>query len=158
MPKAIKLEKLIWTESDFAKMGWLDSQIWSMYADDLAAEFVLDLDYILKWQDPAPGETNYKFWISTATMVFENVNGVAIQMNSSEGAIEVANLYMENSATAPNLHQFRFECAQGELRVQASGFKMYIRKLPVLQQYQNFSYAERGGINFAREPGPKGDF
>lgn len=146
----MKLEKMVWSEADFAVMGWLDSQVWAMYADEMKFEFVLDIDYIFKYEDPSPGEKYFSFWVSTATMVFEGVNGVTLKMESKEGAISVANLHLEAGDTGSGLYRFRFECDQGELKIQASGFKFYVRKAPVLMREQYFSYESRGGICFSR--------
>jgi hypothetical protein len=149
-----KLEKPIWTDADFARMGWLDCQIWSSYADDLRSEFVLDIDYIFHWQDQCPRTSYYKFWVSTATLVFESVNGVRMQMDSGSGAMEVENRFREEPVTNPTQKQYRFKCGQGELCIQASGYTMYVRQLPQLIEGQYFTFEERGGISFARELQP----
>jgi hypothetical protein len=48
-------------------------------------------------------------------------------------------------------YTFRFECQEGEITLNATGFKMYVRKNPILQQGQSLDLKERGGINFERK-------
>lgn len=145
------LEKEIWTDNDLLKMGWQDVQIWSTYADDLKEEYVLDLDYIFKWEEPNSNESNFSFWVSKATIVFDGVNGVTVSLSSKEGAVEVIRLCRENMSQDSKLHEFVFECAQGKISIKSTGFKMYVRSKPVLISGQYFTYQERGGISFDRK-------
>ncbi|WP_406611343.1 hypothetical protein [Agarivorans sp. JK6] len=151
---AYDLEKEVWTEADFKVMGWHDASIWSMVSNAAQFEYLLDLDYIFKWVHPKESETYFKFWVAPVTMVFVNAFDVKIDIESQQGLIEVADLYMENPELTPNgkftSHTYRFECQEGEITVKATGFKMYIRQKPKLIQGQSFELAERGGISFGR--------
>ena len=75
-----KLEKPIWDDGDFSKMGWHDSIVWSMLAIPDDFEFLFDLDYIFKWVHPKEGEMYYKFWVAPVTMVFENAHDIKINI------------------------------------------------------------------------------
>ncbi len=44
-----QLEKNIWTDTDFEKMGWHDNHI---YKIRLIKDLELDIDYILQWNSP----------------------------------------------------------------------------------------------------------
>jgi hypothetical protein len=88
--------KWIWTDNDFDAMGWHDATLWAMLADPERFEFLVDLDYIFEWVKPAPEETYYKFWIAPVTMIFENAHTVKLDIESSQGTIEVADLHREN--------------------------------------------------------------
>lgn len=151
---AYDLEKEIWSEADFKVMGWHDASIWSMVSNATQFEYLLDLDYIFKWVHPKENETYFKFWVAPVTMVFENAFDVKIDIESQQGLIEVADLHMENPELTPNgkftSHTYRFECQEGEITVNATGFKMYVRQKPKLIQGQSFDLEERGGISFGR--------
>ena len=152
-----QLEKQVWTDADFAVMGWHDATVWSMVADPENFEFLLDLDYIFKWVDPAPGETYFKFWVAPVTMVFANAHSIDMDIQSQQGAIEVAELHMEDPKPTPNgkftQHSFRFECQEGALTLRATGFKLFVRQAPKLIQHQSFTLESRRGVSFSRELG-----
>lgn len=150
-----QLEKAVWSEKDFEVMGWHDATIYSTVADPEKYEFLIDLDYIFSWVHPKIGEQYFKFWIAPVTMVFENVYNVKIDIESRSGFIEVADFYMENPQLTPNKkftsHDYRFDCQEGEISLQATAFKMYVRQNPKFVAGQRFDLEERGGVNFGRE-------
>jgi hypothetical protein len=150
-----KIEKIVWTEADFDKMGWHDAHIWGMIANPDEFEYLIDMDYIFEWINPKEDEEYYKFLISPVTMVFENAYDIRFDIESQNGEIEISDLYMENSRKTKNgnliEHTFRFECQQGNISLIATGFKMYVRQNPILLNKQSFDFKERGGINFERK-------
>ena len=76
MHQEYELEKWVWTEEDFERMGWHDSRIYALAFSPETFELLLDIDYIFQWINPEPGETFYKFWVAPATLIFENVSDV----------------------------------------------------------------------------------
>ena len=154
MTEPYRLEKPLWTADDFQVMGWHDSRVWAMVADEEKFEFAMDLDYIFKWVHPGSGETYFKFWVAPVTMVFENAYDVTIDIESRQGGIEVADLHREEPKPTPNGdlmdYLFRFECQEGEISLRATGYRMYVRSEPRLMQGQCFSLGERGGISVER--------
>ena len=153
--KQFELTKVIWTQDDFEIMGWHDSKIWGFLSNPDDFEYLIDLDYIFKWEHPKEGETYFKFWVSPVTMAFENAWDIKFDLHSQQGVIEIANFHMENPRKTKNgkftEYSFRFECHEGEISLNATGFKMFVRKFPQLQQGQSYEYAERGGVNFDRD-------
>lgn len=149
------LEKAIWDDADFATMGWHDATLWSMLADPYSFEVLVDIDYIFEWVRPAEGEAHFKFWVAPATMVFENAADLKINIESSQGSIEIANLHRQTIGPTPNgrLEQsaYRFECQEGEIALRATGFKLYVRQPPVLLNVQSLVLKSRGGVSFSRE-------
>ena len=136
-------------------MGWHDAKVWGLLANPEEWEYLVDLDYLFKWVRPKEDEGYFKFWVAPVTMVFENAYDIEIKIKSQQGEIEVADLYMENPRETRNgkhtEYTFRFECQEGEIKLTATGFKMFVRKNPILQQGQSIELTERGGINFGRE-------
>jgi len=155
-----QLEKTVWTDADFDLMSWHDATLWSMVADPDAFLFLLDLDYIFQWVPPEPNETYFKFWVAPVTMVFENAHTIGIDIHSAQGHIEIAGLYREAPALTPNgaftEHTYHFECREGDVRIRATGFKMFVRRPPSLLGVQSFSLAERSGVSFSRNVGDPG--
>lgn len=152
-----ELEKTIWTEQDFAVMGWHDATLWAMVANSDHFEYLFDLDYIFKWVPPTKGETFFTFWVAPVTMVFENARDINIDIESPQGDIEIADLHMEHPQTTPNgkfiEHTYQFECQEGEISLRATGFKMYVRQKPILLEAQGFDLQGRNGISFERTLG-----
>jgi hypothetical protein len=147
-------EKLVWSDQDFEVMGWRDASIWSMVADSENFEFLIDIDYIFNWVNPGPGETYFKFWISPATMVFQNASDVRIDIESQQGCIEVMDFQRELIGPSPNgrftQYKYKFECRQGEIELEATGFQMYVRRAPSRLDHQSFELTTRNGVSFSR--------
>jgi hypothetical protein len=154
MDEPFQLQKPIWTADDFEVMDWHDSRVWAMVADEEKFEFAMDLDYIFKWVHPGPGETYFKFWVAPVTMVFENAYDISIEINSSQGRIQVDHLHCEDAKPTPNGalidYLYRFECQEGELSLRATGYRLYVRAAPRLTQRQCFALEDRGGISVER--------
>jgi len=152
--ESFKLDKHIWTQDDFKYMGWHDATIWSSFANTEEYEFSFDLDYIFKWVDPIGEEKYFKFWVAPVTMVFENVSDIKFDIESRQGDIEIANLHMENPKLTPNgkftEYTFRFECQEGIITLQATGYNMYVRQTPTLSKSQSLELDVRGGVNFGK--------
>ena len=153
--EAYELEKPVWTQENFKVMGWHDSKVWGALANTDEWEFLLDLDYIFKWVHPRGDIDYFKFWVAPVTMVFEYAYDVRLDIESVQGVIEIADLYMENPCKTKNgqftEYTFRFDCQEGEIALNATGYKMYVRQKPKLLQGQHLEFAERGGVNFGRE-------
>ena len=79
---------------------------------------------------------------------------IKIQLVSEQGTIEVADLLREEPSLVPNgrftQYRYRFECQEGEISLVATGYKIFVRRRPILQRAQGLSLAERNGIGFAR--------
>jgi hypothetical protein len=148
------LEKTIWNGRDFEVMSWHDATLWSMYADTAAFEFLIDLDYIFSWVEPKAGETHFKFWVAPVTIVFENASDVKVNLESQQGSIEVAELHRELIGPSPSgkftQYAYRFECQEGEVSLEATGFKMFVRQAPRLISTQSLEVGHRNGISFGK--------
>ncbi len=51
------LDKLLWTDADFHRMGWHDSSIHAFHSGHRPErgefDFLIDLDYIVRWEIPS---------------------------------------------------------------------------------------------------------
>ena len=138
-----KPEKFVWSESDFENMGWHDCPIYGiLFADNVA----FDIDYIFKW---ILNEQNghYKFWISPATLVFEQARNLKIEIDSDFiNELEIADIHQEKLEN--NEYNYHLETQEGDIHLIASGYRQYIRKNPIIKQSQCLSAEERGGYSF----------
>ena len=153
--ESYQLEKECWDDSDFPEMGWHDATVWSFHGNPEQFEFLLDLDYIFKWVKPQGDESFFKFWVAPVTMVFNNAHGVVIDVKSPQGSIEIADLHRGDPETTPNGDStqcaYRFDCQEGTISLAATGFQMFVRRVPELLDGHSFSLSERGGVGFERE-------
>lgn len=138
-----KPEKLVWSESDFEIMGWHDCPIYGiLFADNVA----FDIDYIFKW---ILNEQNghYKFWISPATLVFEQARNLKIEIDSDFiNGLEISDIHQQKLEN--NEYKYHMETQEGDIHLIASGYRQYIKKKPVLNKSQGLTDEERDGYSF----------
>jgi hypothetical protein len=141
--------KWIWTDADFDQMGWHDVVIHSLAFD--AYSLKLDIDYMFRWVDPAPGETYYRFWLSPAALVFDNVSDLRLDLEP-HGAPIIMGVTRSEPITVPDratTWKWLLDCLDGEISFRATGYRQFTRRAPVLTSAQSFPVAERGGVSFA---------
>ena len=155
MSNEYNLEKMIWTESDYDKMGWHDSKIHAISFRPDKFEFLLDLDYIFEWVNPSDNEQDYKFWVSPVTMVFENTYDVCFDIKTDSG-LEIQDIKRDSPRKPKNADYiskeiewlWSIECLQGNISLRSVGYKMYVKSDPILLNTQSFDLDQRNGINF----------
>ena len=152
-----ELEASIWTDADFDRMGWHDCRIHAMGFNPAAGEFLLDIDYIFAWVPPPAGETYFKFWLAPATLVFEESSDMRIDVStwSDLGIDRVLRSAPQQLPDGRLAYTYTLECQQGEISVSASGYRMFVKRMPVLQQGQVLESAQRGGQTFSRDLRPQ---
>src|SRR5262245_9689225 len=113
-------EKWIWTDADFDQMGWHDVVIHSLAFD--AYTLSLDIDYMFRWVDPAPGETYYRFWLSPATLVFDNVSDLRIDLEPYGAPIIMGVTRSEPVTVADRATtwQWLLDCLDGKISFRAT--------------------------------------
>ncbi|HEX8430100.1 MAG TPA: hypothetical protein VF625_02390 [Longimicrobium sp.] len=161
MTEPYVLEKAVWTDADFEEMGWHDVPIHATaYLSELD-EIAFDIDYILKWVNPAAGETFYSFWIAPATLVFENVTDLRIDLEFFGNNITIQHL--SRADMQPTRQGFigpdaawlwTLNCLEGAIQFRATGFRQTIRRVPQHHGGQRLDLADRGGITFSEHHDP----
>src|SRR5262245_21992801 len=132
-----ELEKQIWTNADFDKMGWHDNHI---YKIRLTQDLELDIDYILQWNQPELERFPYTFWVAPATLVFKNVKNITFEFDVGfENSFEIEYIDRENE------NQWVVITRQGNIDFTSDGFEQFIRQSPSFQFGQRISYIERNG-------------
>ncbi|MEU0559476.1 hypothetical protein [Dactylosporangium sp. NPDC006015] len=93
------LSKATWTDADFAHMGWHDCRVHAVSVgvyDDATlppARLLLDLDYIVRWVEPAGDGEPFSFWISPATLVFEEAWNITSRIGPLHDLMEIADMH-----------------------------------------------------------------
>ena len=149
------LEKWVWSDEDFDLMGWHDVTIHAVGVALEQWELFLDIDYILQWIDPIPPEEYFKFWVAPASLVYENVSDLKIDIDVGSyqeitlQGIERSNPRVSNGVIT--VWDWLLESHQGSVSFIATGFKQYIRSAPMLGKMQSLEINQRGGFSFSRD-------
>jgi len=153
-----QLEKSVWTEEDFDRMGWHDATVHAFAFEPDRWEFLLDLDYILKWVRPAESEASFSFWSAPATLVFDNVTNLEVELSPFPG-FELSDIQRDDPQL-PDAQEhssgsldWRWTLAffNGQITFRATGFTQYIRRAPISNTSQSLTLEERGGLSFSRQ-------
>lgn len=144
MKDQYELEEWVWNQNDFDQMGWHDNPIYAMSFDD---DVIFDLDYLLKLVDPNPPNSNYRFWISPATLIFRNPSRFQVDLQTDfVNGLEIANILRESINGKTN---FVIEAQEGRIMIETEEFVQIIRRPPTLQISQYLPELERGETCFS---------
>ena len=129
--------KDIWSDSDFADMGWDQSRLYSIAIPDENFKLVLDIDYIFKWQ--REGSSYSGFWVSPCNLIFHNVSGFKSEIDYKDNnLLFVSEIRRSNERLTPNkmftAWDYEIECDNGSISFSATGFEQTVRKQPVLSE------------------------
>ena len=151
MEKEDEVEKWIWTEADFDKMGWHDAAVHALAFFPADYEIAFDIDYILEWIDPKGNNNYYTFRVAPATLVFENVHDAVFEIESHNTDLEIDNITREDPRQPLNAEYIEkqvewlwiIECRQGEIRFRSIGYKQFLRSQPLLGRAQRIDPKSR---------------
>ena len=158
MPDQYTLERPIWTHADFETMGWHDATIHAIAFLPATFELALDIDYIVQWVDPTPGEDHYSFWVAPATLVFENACEAQIELEPMGGVSMQSLERRDERPMRPGFEgpsttwEWVVDCNEGAITLRATGFRQIFRQAPILIQRQTLLPAERGEISIVQVP------
>lgn len=149
------LTKWEWTDADFERMGWHDGQVHAFAAVPEAYEFLLDIDYIVRWEKPDPAQGYYTFWVAPATLIFHHAYAVEVHVGPSQGDMTILELARTDEQLTPNGNAIDWHWSAfgvgGHFQLRATSYTQYIRRRPRLGG-RSLSLDERGGISFSRRP------
>ena len=140
-------EKRFFTEQDFEEMGWRGNPIHAIAFGPGTDELSLDLDYLFKCEHPSAGAGHRTFWVSPATLVFENVGDLTMQAcaRASLTIVELDRKELKESRFPGKLWRWRLICTEGEWGFYASGYRQFIRRPPELVGSPRLAPEARGG-------------
>lgn len=141
-------------------MGWHDATVHAFAFIPEKFELLLDIDYILQWVHPQEGETYFKFWVAPATLIFENVYDLKIDLEPALG-IELQDIRRADPKSPANAEsigrdqewRWTIEAHDGEITFAAIGFHQYFRRAPSFDSVQSLPLDVRGGFSFGRNTG-----
>lgn len=140
-----QLEKNLWTEADFDRMGWHDCNIYKLcWTKDLE----LDIDYILQWNKPDIEGLSFTFWVAPSTLVFKSVQNLTFDFEIPfEDAFEIEDI--ERSLSDEG-YLWTIITRHGDIQFNSNAYQQYIRQQPFFQFGQTISYVERNGYSVER--------
>lgn len=141
MNNNFKLEKKIWTESDFEKMSWHDNYVYAIYYSKENKELQLDIDYIFEWRKNKEGDKFY-FLIAPCALVFEDVVISDFETNLFFGGMIISDIVKDNDNWQIN------DVSSSFIDFKSSGYKMYVKQKPVVSKEQKLDFNLRKEVNF----------
>jgi hypothetical protein len=152
-----ELENTVWDESSFEEMHWHDANIYGFAFLPEKFEFILDIDFILEWIHPIPPEVYFKFWVAPATLVFENVHNLRIDLEPIY-SIAIDKITRDDPRKPINAEyisrdtewKWKINTQGGEINLRSVGYKLYFRQKAILGSSQELGIEARGGISFIR--------
>ncbi|SQI33910.1 Uncharacterised protein [Leminorella richardii] len=144
--------KTRWDERDFEQMGWHDVHIHAVAHYTEVLQLRLDIDYILQWINPPAEECRYRFLLAPATMVFDLVSSIKLDINTASPGLFISRLHQSVPIPgifpeSPCSYDYRIELEEGCIAFNASGFRLYMRQPPQEHTGQWLSLRQRGGIS-----------
>ena len=166
-PRKLDVERWIWTDADFERMGWHDVQLHGIARYEKVerdqekgseghfsgVELLLDIDYILKW---ITSEPRWQFWVAPSTLVFDNAYDFQMR-NGLDVQWEISDIVREPAKYPSGRDCWKWEIYGTGIVFLAEGYKQYIRQEPILTQFQSLTWEERGGISFSKQTAEKGE-
>ncbi|WP_206790453.1 hypothetical protein [Amycolatopsis sp. MtRt-6] len=151
-----EVSKAVWTDADFPQLGWHDCRIHAAALvegdDDLPPDrLLLDLDYIVRWVEPARREKHFTFWIAPATLVFDEAWDITGEIGPLYGGLEIADLHRLTPPDDKPYPVWHLEGHEFDLKFRARGFRQYLRTAPKHVPRQVLTMTERGGLSFAEQ-------
>lgn len=143
----------IFSQSDFVKKGWHDCKIHAVSFNTNEFKLLFDIDYILEWVNQE-NSNNYKFKVSPATLIFENVWDLTFSaeydLNLRIENIDKRNPHKPKNNDLKEKHEFDWtiELGNGEISFKSIGFKQYLRGEIIETEHQELNVNNRGGISF----------
>lgn len=150
-------KKTRWTELDFEDLSWHDNFIHSFHFDahDFESQFRLEIDHILQWINPT--QDSYGFWIAPASLVFDNVTDLRIDIEFDKSGYQTVIHQVPIHLITRSLVPVQKICFDrpyyvwtietnwpaGEISFGASGFLQTLHSQPVLKEEQQLSPLER---------------
>lgn len=139
------LEKRIWTDADFEQMSWNDCMIYKMR---VSGDLVLDIDYILQWNQPDVEGLPFTFWIAPATLVFKHVQNLILEIDTTfTEAYEIEDI--EKRVTETGI-TWTIITQRGYIEFTSEGYEQFIRQEPFFQFGQLIPYIDRHGVSLER--------
>lgn len=155
MSELPKLEKAVWSQADFERMGWHDCTVHALAFEpnpDGSGTLLVDLDYIIQWVPPPSEGHAFSYWIAPATLIFENALRVEAEV-TEYSAFRLDLDRIERSEPDPVGHRWwTLDGHHFAVRLLSPGYTQVLRHKPIASKQLNLATEVRGGISFSRTP------
>jgi len=149
-----------WHTEDYEKISWHDCHVHGWRFDSFndregAAELVLDIDYIMKWERAGDG---FQFTVCRAELMFHDAFRLKFSLDYATPTAGMTPFMIRDitreQIQAPNGHQsFRWHVhinwPEGFMEFEAPGFTQRLVGTPHVQPNQALSPEQRRGANAA---------
>jgi hypothetical protein len=135
-------------------MGWHDATVHALHiqqTDELLPRMLLDIDYIVRWIHPDGTDQYFSFWVSPATLVFEDVWDLQgdLDFTGFHPRLEIDAIHRLAPDNGPQgTQRWHIEGHSFDLRFGASRYRQYFRRAPQLTTRPVLTQAERGDCTF----------
>lgn len=142
--KNFELEKWIWSEEDYDKMGWHDATV---YGIRLGENLELDIDYIFKWNEPEIEGFHFTFWVAPSTLIFKKPTDLFFELTTNfiDSWLDIQDIDLK---IVDNKRLWTIITLQGNISFKSDAFNQIIRRKPSFQLGQRVPFDERGGFSF----------
>jgi hypothetical protein len=149
--------KTVWTEADLDDALWHDCHVYAFAYVYEEFEFSMDVDFIFEWIKE-PGRKYIQFRVAPATVVFEEVTDLELNVRAGVSDFELSGISREDLGKPQNAEftgkqnswKWTLSFQGGTITFKSTGFKLYSRTEPSLIDGQTLGLEARGGISFER--------
>lgn len=140
--------KEIWTEADFAEMGWHDSQLYAIHFPRMDTVLKLDIDYIFEWVlDEA--NKRFSFWVAPCTLCFRGVITLKVDLDfDHQVGLEILDIERFDPVPYPDGQvidwTYKISTSNGDITFASTGYEQLVRRQPVFQDGQSLEGEDRG--------------
>ena len=131
-------------------MDWRDCVVHGFDALPETDAVVLDVDYCIHREAPTRADELVTYWVSPATLVFQQVTKVEIQIGGATGGLVLRALERGDEQTATGewrAREWRLVGQEGQILLHAAGYSLAIRRPPLPTSTPRLTLAERGGVS-----------
>jgi hypothetical protein len=154
-PVTPDLEKAVWNESDYDRMGWHDCAFHAMAFEpalDYPGTLLVDLDYIIEWVQPVQPDSSFSFWVCPATLVFDDAWGLEgdIDLRYDQSFQPSFDSIVRDGPDNRGFFAWTLEGHDFTILVHSRGFTQYLRHPPIHSPTQRLPNDVRQGLTFER--------
>jgi len=145
-----------WHAEDFESLSWHDVHVHGFRLDSFnpeegSADLILDIDFILKWQE---AETGFLFTLCPAELRFHEVFGLKIELDYATPTagicpFSISGISRESLEFAAGVRSFHwcisFNWPRGSLEFDAPKFTQTLMGKPIIQSGQWLLPVQRAG-------------
>lgn len=135
-----KNKKKIFTTDEFDQLSWHDVTIKNVSFINKKFELLFEIDFILDWLHPKSEIEYFKFNVAKASLLFENVYDLQIEINT-DANVRINEVSRSKRSTNKNTGVeewvWLLDCIEGSIKFISSGFVLELKSNPIISETQN---------------------